>query len=158
MRIALWIIGIPVVVIFLGMQLQQHNVFDLAPVNPQATIEARLHPDTAVQNSLRRSCYDCHSADVKIPWYGHVWPTSVLLRNDIRKGRARLDFSNWSNLSPEMAQIRLIGACREMRADEMPLWKYRLMHPGSAPKDSEVEAFCSWVQTMRLQSGVAALH
>ena len=155
MRMALWIIGIPLVVVLLGMQLRQRVFFDLSPVNPEATLEARLHPDPGINKTLHRSCYDCHSAEVKIPWYGHVWPTSVLLRNDIRRGRARLDFSNWSNLSPEMEHIRLIGACREMRGNEMPLWYYRPLHWGAKPSDHEVEAFCQWVQTMQLQPGVA---
>lgn len=158
MRAILWIIGIPVVVVFLGMQLHQYNSFDLASVNPQATIEAQLHPAVGIQNTLQRSCSSCHSAAPKIPWYGHVWPTSVLLRNDMRKGRARLDLSNWSNLSPEMAQIRLTGACRAMREGTMPLWYYRPMHPGAAPSDREVEAFCSWVQSLQPQSGVAKLR
>ncbi|MFP5276836.1 MAG: heme-binding domain-containing protein [Acidobacteriota bacterium] len=157
MRRALWIFAIVIVVVFLGMQFHRPN-FGLEPVNPHATLEAQLHPDAQIHNALRRSCYDCHSAEVKVPWYGHVWPASALLQNDIRKGRAYLDFSNWSNLSTEMSQIRLISACREMRGDEMPLWYYRPMHPGASPKDEDVEAFCSWVQTMRLRSGVAEVR
>ena len=156
-RTVLWIAGILLAVLFLGMQSRRPN-FALASVDPRATLEAQLHPDAEVHNALRQSCYSCHSAEVSIPWYGHVWPTSVLLQNDIRRGRAHLDFSNWSNLSHEMAHIRLIGACRQMRADEMPLWYYRIVHPGATPDDREVEAFCSWVQSMQPAPNVAGLR
>ena len=157
MRSAIWLLGVFILVVLIGMQSRQPD-FDLAPVNAHASLDAQLHPDVNVNVTLRRSCNDCHSMEVKVPWYGHVWPVSVLLRNDMRAGRARLDLSNWSNLSPEMAHIRLVHACRAMRESEMPLWYYRALHPAAAPNHQDVEAFCSWVQSMTMEPGVVALR
>ncbi len=157
MRSAFWLLSVFVLVVLIGMQSRQAD-FDLAPVNARATLDAQLHPDVKVNLTLRHSCNDCHSMEGKIPWYGHVWPVSNLIRNDMRRGRAQLDLSNWSNLSPEMAHIRLVGACRAMRESEMPLRSYQMLHPGTAPQRQDVEAFCSWVQSMALEPGVAALR
>ena len=157
MRRAILIFGLFVVVLFAGMQLHKPN-FDLSPVNTGATLQAQLHPDAQVHNVLRQSCYDCHSTQGEIPWYGHVWPASALLQNDIRKGRARMDFSNWSNLSPEMSHIRLLTACQMMRESKMPLWYYRPMHPGSAPNQQEIEAFCAWVNSTPARPDVAEMR
>lgn len=154
MRKAIWIVGVIAVVLFAGMQFHRPN-FDLSPVDSQATFEAQLHPAAHVQSTLRQSCYNCHSAEARIPWYGHVWPASTLIEKDIREGRAHLDFSNWSNLSSEMSHYRLVKACKAMREAEMPLWYYRPMHPGSAPKSQDVEAFCAWVQSQSPGPGVA---
>jgi Haem-binding domain len=152
-----WLVGILAVVILLAMQVRRPN-YDLSPASPEQTMEAQLHPSAPIQHMLQQSCYSCHSAQVEIPWYGHVWPTSHLLQNDVRRGRARLDFSNWANLSPEMSRIRLLDACRMMREARMPLWYYRPMHPGSAPRPEEIDAFCSWTESPHNATEVAQLR
>jgi hypothetical protein len=156
MRRIIWICGL-LIVGLLAMQFRRPN-YDLAPVNATAALDARAHPGSGIGNTLHQSCYSCHSAQGEIPWYGHVWPASQLMQNDIRGARARLDFSNWSNLSPEMSRIRLLDACRAMRESEMPLWYYRPMHPGSTPKPGEVDAFCAWADSQPSGQEVALLR
>lgn len=156
MRRILLICGI-LIVGLLTMQFRRPN-YDRAPVNAAATFDASVHPAGEISNTLHQSCYSCHSAQGKIPWYGHVWPASELMQNDVRGARARLDFSNWSNLSPEMSHIRLLDACRAMRETAMPLWYYRPMHPGSAPKPAQVEAFCAWAQSQPTDHAMALLR
>jgi Haem-binding domain len=129
--------------------MQSHRPQDefRAPVQA-ATIDARLHPPAPVQALLHQSCYNCHSEQGERPWYGKVWPASVLLQNDVRDGRARLDFSEWDRLSPEMSKIRLLDSCRMMRESKMPVWYYRPLHPStSTPDPAAVDAFCQWAQT-----------
>lgn len=146
MRRTILILSAAVVVFFVGMQFNRPNI-DRTPVNPQASFESQVHADGQIHATLRQSCYSCHSAETKIPWYGQVWPASALIENDIRDGRAHLDFSSWGNLSPEMARNRLVKACESMREGEMPLWYYRPMHPGSVPSAHEIESFCTWVHS-----------
>lgn len=152
-----WLVGILVVVVLIAMQARRPN-YDLSATSPELAMEAQLHPSPQIQHMLQQSCYSCHSAQVEIPWYGHVWPSSRLLQDDVRRGRARLDFSNWANLSPEMSRIRLLDSCRMMRESKMPLWYYRPMHPGSAPGTEDVNAFCSWVESLPTTPEVAQLH
>lgn len=157
MRRTIWIIGIIVVVLLVAMQFRRPD-FDRQSVDAAATLQAQLHPPAQVAEMLRRSCANCHSAQGEIPWYGHVWPSSVLLQNDIRQARGRFDLSTWGNLSPEMSRIRLLNACAAMRSSDMPLWYYRPMHPGSAPKPDEVEAFCAWAQAQPVGRNLAWLQ
>ena len=157
MRKISWVAGILVVVVLFALQIRRPN-YDLRPFSPEQSLEAQLHPSPQVQHMLQRSCYSCHSTQASIPWYGHVWPASQLMQNDVRGGRARLDFSNWSNLSPEMARIRLLDSCRMMRSAEMPLWYYRPIHPGSTPTAEEVEAFCVWAESQPAGREVANLR
>lgn len=157
MRRILWLTGALLVLIFLGMQSRRPN-FDLPRVHAAASLDASLHPDPQVSDMLHQSCYSCHSAQASIPWYGHVWPASHLLQRDVRRGRARLDFSSWSNLSPEMSRIRLLSACQMMRESKMPLWYYRPMHPGSTPSPEEVDAFCTWAHSLPAGVQTASLR
>lgn len=157
MRRIIWITGTLVIAMLLVMQLHRPN-YDLSPIDAAATFDASLHPDHQISKTLHQSCYSCHSNQGKIPWYGNVWPTSQLMQNDVRRGRARLDFSNWSNLSPEMSRIRLQNACSMMRESKMPLWYYRPMHPGAAPNAEDVAAFCNWVKALPSGQDVASLR
>ena len=142
-----WIASILIVVFLLALQVDKPN-YEMTSVAPEQSVEAQLHPSPQVQHILQQSCYSCHSSQAKIPWYGNVWPTSQLLQNDIRRGRARLDFSSWTNLGPEMSRIRMLDACRMMREEKMPVWYYRAVHPGSVPKPDETAAFCSWAKSL----------
>lgn len=146
MRRAVWIAGAAVAVLIVAMQFHRPE-FRQAPVDPQVSFEAQVHPDAQILATLHRSCYSCHSAEGIIPWYGRVWPASALIENDVREGRAHLDFSNWGNLGPEMSRNRLLRVCETMREGEMPLWYYRPMHPQSAPRNQDVELFCAWAQS-----------
>ncbi len=148
MRRFFWISGAILVVAFVLAQLQRPN-FNLSPVAASASFDAQMHPDSQISNMLHQDCYNCHSEQGEIPWYGYVWPTSMLLQKDMRIGRARLDFSNWANLSPEMSSIRLRNACRMMQENKMPPWYYRPMHSGSTPRPEDVHAFCVWAQSQR---------
>ena len=157
MRRVLWFSGITVVLIFLLAQLHRPD-YDRTPVQAAATFDARMHPDVHRRNMLHKSCYNCHSAEGENPWYAHVWPTSQFLEDDVRRGRARLDFSNWSDLSPEMSAIRLRDACRMMQESKMPLWYYRPMHPGSTPKQEDVATFCAWAQSQSFNPNAPQLQ
>lgn len=157
MRRILWISGAVLVLVFLLMQARRPS-FDLTGVRASASFDANMHPTTQISDTLHQSCYSCHSAQGEIPWYGHVWPTSVLLQRDIRAARARLDFSNWTNLSPEMARIRLRSACQMMQESKMPVWYYLPMHPGAALQPKEVDAFCAWAQSLPAGVQTASLQ
>ncbi len=41
----------------------------------------------------RRACFDCHSNEVRVPWYGKVAPSAWIVRNHVDEGRAALNFS-----------------------------------------------------------------
>ncbi len=147
MRRLIWIIAVPIVVLLAAMQFRRPD-YNLPPSVSEASLDAIHHPDPQIRSMLDRSCNACHSVQARIPWYGHIWPASELLQSDVRRGRAYLDFSNWDHLSPEMSRIRLLNACEAMRTGEMPLWYYRPMHPGAAPKSAEVNVFCGWARAL----------
>jgi hypothetical protein len=151
------VIGILVIGAVVLMQLHPAKA-DRRSVDSSATLDARFHPSPQIQNMLHQSCYNCHSEQGETPWYAHTWPASSLIEKDIRQGRARLDFSEWDRLSPEMSRIRLLDACRMMRESKMPVWYYRPMHPETAtPKQEDVDAFCQWAQSQPTGQATAQL-
>jgi Haem-binding domain len=51
-------------------------------------------PDPQTRALAVRACYDCHSNEVKYPWYSNVAPISWLVAEHVSDGRAALNFSD----------------------------------------------------------------
>jgi hypothetical protein len=99
-----------------------------------------------VEIVLRTACYDCHSAETHWPWYSRIAPISWLIVSDVRRGRADLDFSDWSPVpavEPTPVQ-RLRWTCEEPRENSMPPLVYRLMHAEARLTESEKDRLCEW--------------
>ena len=43
----------------------------------------------------QRACFDCHSNETVWPWYSYLFPMATLIQNDVERGRAVLNFSEW---------------------------------------------------------------
>ena len=119
-------------------------------LNPAAKFEAVAHPATEVISVIDRACRDCHSNSTVWPWYSRVAPVSWLIADDVRKGRAHLNFSEWDRLSPEAAKTRLNKACEELKDGGMPLWQYRLIHSEARLSEQEIDNFCKAVSRVEL--------
>jgi hypothetical protein len=151
MRKLIFIVALAFLVV-VGFSIAEQPALKLRTANPQASIDAQLHPDARISNMLHNSCYNCHSEQGEVPFYAHVWPGSKLLQSDIRDGRARLDFSEWNRLSPEMSRVRLLEACDMIRGGKMPLWYYKPMHPGSGVSEADADYFCQWANSQPVPS------
>jgi hypothetical protein len=44
---------------------------------------------------MGRSCMDCHSNKTAWPWYSYVAPVSWLVESDVRRGKDRMNLSDW---------------------------------------------------------------
>lgn len=105
-----------------------------------------LEVSTAVEATIRRACFDCHSAETRWPWYAQVAPVSWFIVHDVRHGRSNLDFSHWStapDVEPTPTQ-RLRWICEETRDERMPPAAYRLMHPEGRVTEAEKAVICEW--------------
>ena len=86
------------------------NVIVLASIAIVAFLLIQLVPYRSTNSSTRqepkwdspqtrslavRACFDCHSNEVKTPWYGKIAPVSWWLTNHVDDGRAKLNFSDY---------------------------------------------------------------
>ena len=88
------------VVAFLLAQLVPYRI-----TNPPARSEPKW--DSARTRQLVvAACYDCHSNETRQQWYTRVAPTSWLAVHDVRGGRAKLNFSEWTTTAhPDTSRI-----------------------------------------------------
>lgn len=111
-----------------------------------AHITKQLQVPSNVESILKRSCYDCHSNHTTWPWYSNIAPASWLVADDITHGRKKMNFSDWTALSPAKRESRLNEICEEIKADEMPLPKYLLLHSDAKLSPSDKDILCKWVE------------
>ena len=98
----------------------------------------------AVHEILQRSCYDCHSNEVRWPWYSRVAPISFLVARDVREARAELNFSDWRTY--DTARRAKLGAdiIEEIEKRKMPLPLYVIVHGDAKLSGSELQTLRDW--------------
>lgn len=103
------------------------QLYPVDRTNPPVLEEVPAPPEVA--EVFESACYNCHSNQVRWPWYSYVAPVSWLIAHDVSEAREHLNFSEWG-LDPEEDMEDLLEEIwEEVEEGEMPLKKYRLLHP-----------------------------
>ena len=97
------------------------------PVNPARSLWNDSRVDSRVAKVLKRACANCHSHETEWPWYSQVSPVSWMLARDVRRARAKLNFSEWSGARPN----QLEDIADAIDKHEMPPASYGMTHPES---------------------------
>jgi hypothetical protein len=116
-------------------------------VNPQTDFLSVLKAPKEVARIVKVNCYDCHSRQVKYPWYASVAPISFVIEHHVEEGIEHLDFSDWTKYGPKKAAHKLEEIVEEVEEGKMPLKSYALLHGELSEEDEKV--FLNWVQTLR---------
>ncbi len=81
----------------------------------------------------QRACFDCHSNEVVVPWYGRIAPVSWVVTHHVEEGRAVLNFSEWNRPQEEAHE-----SGEEIREGEMPPGYYTLLHGPARLDDAQL--------------------
>ena len=117
--------------------------------NPELAIENSIHVPPPVQALLKNACYDCHSSQTKWPWYESLPVLSDLIQRDVKKGRAALNFSEWSvsaGARPARAASVLTAACIAVQYGVMPKSPYPYMHSEARLTPADKQMLCDWTR------------
>jgi hypothetical protein len=111
--------------------------------NPKTdpTLEIKAPPE--VMNILKRSCYDCHSNSVNIPWYAAIAPASYMIKDHIVIGRKWLNFSTWETYTQKEKDDKLKEIFRTVYA-AMPLSSYLSLHEEAKLTKDEIQLMRDW--------------
>jgi hypothetical protein len=104
-----------------------------------------------VDSLLREACYDCHSHEIRWPWYARVSPLSWWIVGDVEHGLSNLDFSRWSTdpvIEPTPVQ-RLTWICRDIREAIMPPRSYLRVHRAARLTEEDQALICEWTRSAR---------
>lgn len=95
---------------------------------------------------LKRACYDCHSHEVRWPWYSRIAPVSWLVARDVVEGRESINFSDWPTDEDDRSFNRE-QTWESVDSGEMPLWFYLPLHPEANLTEADKAILKKWAET-----------
>lgn len=98
------------------------------PVNQELDFITITKPSEEIAQMLKDACYDCHSHEVKYPWYTNVAPVSWWVKDHITHGIEEVNFSEWGNYELNKANHKLEESYEKVEKKEMPLTPYLIAH------------------------------
>lgn len=116
------------------------------PVDPKLDFQAAAHPPAEVLSLIRGACYDCHSDEIRYPWYSNVAPVSWWLKSHINEAKEHFNFSTLGILKPEDLKWALGTAAEELRKGNMPLGSYTWMHREARLSDEQRALLAHWLE------------
>jgi cytochrome c553 len=98
-----------------------------------------------VRAILQRACHNCHSQETDWPWYAQIPPLSARIHEDVARGRAFMDLSQWNQYSEAQRRgfAAAIGAATA--SGLMPPPRYRWLHPEARLSSAELQTIQAWV-------------
>lgn len=137
-HILLWTLSI-----FILLQFIQINIAETPKkIDSSKEIQAPKHIVSLLQNS----CYDCHSYQTNIPWYGNISPISWEVRGNIKKGRAWLNFQKFATYSKEK-QEKVYKSIVKSISFRMPVPMYLKLHEEARLTKAQRKEIRVWAQS-----------
>ena len=139
-------------VIGLGLQFVPVKGIGVNPPERYA-IKAPLE----VEAIMRKACFDCHTNETRWPWYARIAPGSWLMARDVKKGRSRMNISEWSDDDKEAMQVDMENSWDQIAEGNTPPWFYQLpFHPDAILSDKEKETLKGWLLAHKATPAKAA--
>ncbi len=104
-----------------------------------------------VRKITERACQDCHSNNMKWPWYAHLTPVGNLVKNDVEAGRRFLNFSEWQSYTRGRKMGYLTAISSSAGGDRMPPKVYRFLQPEARLSQEERRQLVDWSKSERLR-------
>ena len=98
-----------------------------------------------IMSMLKTSCYDCHSYQTKMPWYGHISPMALEVKSHIKEGRLALNFQEWGNYDEAKKQKIYKGIVKTIDF-QMPMPMYLKMHEDAKLTQDQRDSIKSWAK------------
>jgi hypothetical protein len=108
-----------------------------------------------VMNTLKASCYDCHSNRTNYPWYANVNPVGWWLNHHIEEGKDELNFSDFAQYDKKTMDHKLEELAEEVEEGHMPIPAYTFLHTDARLTEQQVNQLVEWVKTERQRFGLA---
>jgi len=124
-------------------------------VRPQLTnppVTAEIQVPAEVKQVLTTACYDCHSNETKLLWFDRIVPAYWIVADDVRKGRAHLNFSELGGMPMGAQKGALYEALNQMQFGVMPTRNYRSLHPQAEITPDQIDTLKSYLASLEHNS------
>ena len=115
---------------------------------PPKTIDSNLEikAPEKIMTLLKTSCYDCHSYQTKMPWYGNISPISFEVKSHIKEGRMAVNFQEWGNYDEAKKQKIYKGIVKTINF-QMPIPMYLSIHKDAKLNKKQRNSIKTWAKS-----------
>ena len=131
------------VLIFLAVLLIAIQFIPSKVTNTKTVASLEIKAPKEVMGIFKKSCYDCHSNEVKLPWYASIAPASFFIKRHVDLGRKWLNFSIWNKYTPKQKDKKLAQIYKAVY-HAMPLPSYVRMHKDTKLSQKEKDMIRNW--------------
>jgi hypothetical protein len=138
----LWIL----LIVLVGAQFFQIDKTN-PPHDPATDFLSTYNPPAEVSEMFKNACYDCHSNLTQYPWYTHIQPVGIWIKNHINGARHSMNFSIWTTYNGEDKAELLKEIAGEVQKGKMPLPSYTWGHKSAKLTQAQRETLVNWVKS-----------
>ncbi len=131
------------VLIFIVVLLVAIQFIPAKVVNPKSDASLEIKAPKDVMKILKKSCYDCHSNEVKLPWYASIAPASFFIKRHVSLGREWVNFSIWNSYTAKQKDKKLEQIFRSVY-HAMPLPDYLKLHKDARLTQKQKNIIRNW--------------
>ena len=117
------------------------------PVDTSQDYVSLTHAPDQVASILKRACYDCHSNQVKYPWYTQVAPVSWYIKSHVNNGKEFLNFSEFGKYNTYQKEHIYKGLVSSTERGTMPLDSYLWVHKEAILTPQDRNILLEWFNT-----------
>lgn len=104
-----------------------------------------------VNKLIKNTCYNCHSNFTKYYWYDNIAPVSWYVDGHIKKGKSKLNFSDWATKDVRDKRALISEIAVNIQENKMPLSSYTLIHSNAKLSEGEKKQIMEWLYTIEVE-------
>ncbi len=112
-------------------------------INEKTPKNLEIKAPKEVMKILKKSCYDCHSNETRVPWYASIAPASFFIKRHVDLGRQWLNFSIWNSYTAKQKDKKLEQIFKSVY-HAMPLPDYIKMHKDAKLSQNQKDLIRNW--------------
>ncbi len=111
-------------------------------IHAKQTNSDEINIDNPAKDIFEKHCFDCHSNQTKVPFYGNIAPISWIVQKDVRDARATLNFSQWQDYN-DTKKLEFRKEIYRAVSMAMPPQLYTLAHGNlTADEKDTIQKWC----------------
>lgn len=101
-----------------------------------------------IEQTLKVSCYDCHSNNTTYLWYDKIQPVAWYINSHIDEGKEELNFDEFGKYSSKRKNHKIEKIPEEVEEGEMPLTSYTFLHANARLTDAQRKELVDWFKEL----------
>ncbi len=119
-----------VILFIIAFALMQFKTIDKTnpEIIPENDLLVMTNAPVEVKELMHEVCYDCHSHQVRYPWYSNIAPVSWWMKGHIENGMEKANYATWNAYSQLEKDSILARSSRLVGLKWKPIITYKITH------------------------------